>query len=390
MKAKNSNQLRQIGIILNNSKVRQLLSIFLTLVINFLFAYKYCSRSTNHPLLLSLFYIALLAIIFFLFKRLNFKFLESNWLYYSYLFLYSLSYVVAFHFIQVESLNVDRWSVISSFWNEAFKGHYPYNAQSHMGNYPAPLPFYFVLALPFHLLGEIGYFSVWGVIIFAALQRKFLTRKQSLGTLVILSLSVSIFWEISVRSTIFVNTVLFMAYLFWLVRVDLNRSKQFWASAIIGGLLLSTRTIFAIPIIIYCIFLFKEKEILFKQLVTWILCVCVIFSLTFFPFFLFYLKEFLNRNPFLIQTDAILPFQKSVIFLILAIVAGYKCSHKFEIPYYTVAIFVLMVIAYFTLECQKFGIMIAYSNSYIDLSYLLFTFPFLLLFSNSTTGKLIE
>jgi len=38
-----------------------------------------------------------------------------------------------FYKIPVESLNVDRWSVITSFWDNFFKGEYVYFAKSNMG-----------------------------------------------------------------------------------------------------------------------------------------------------------------------------------------------------------------------------------------------------------------
>ena len=365
----------------NSIKFRQILSFSILVLINFIFAYKYFSRGNEHALLLSVFYIIFLVAIFILSKKVNFKWVESDMFFYSILFLYFLGHVVLFHFIHVENLNVDRWSVISSFWEQAFKGQYPYNAQSHMGNYPGPLPFYFVLVLPFNFIGEIGYFSLIGVIIFAFFLRKILSRKESIGALFILILSISVFWEIMVRSTVLVNAVLFILYLFWLLKVDLNNIKQYWTSAIIGGLLLSTRSIFAFPLIIYCVFSFKSKEVTFKSIFSWSLIVWFTFIITFSPFLLFYFNDFLYRNPFSVQTEHLLPFRISALFLILAIVSGFVCSHKKEILYYSVGIFVLILITYFAFVCHNYGFKGAYINSNADISYMLFTLPFLLFFS---------
>ena len=365
----------------NSIKFRQTLSFSFIVLINFIFAYKYFSRSLEHALLLSIFYITLLIIIFILSKKFSFQLYESDWFYYAFVFMYIAGHVILFHFIHVENLNVDRWSVISAFWEQAFKGEYPYNAQSHMGNYAASLPFYFVLALPFYLIGEIGYFSLIGIIIFAFFLRKNLSRSESICAIFILFLSVSVFWEISVRSTIFVNTVLFMLYLFWLLRIDLNNKKQYWTSAIIGGLLLSTREIFALPLIIYCVFLLKSKEISVKSLVGWCLIVFGLFIFTFSPFLIFYFHEFLNRNPFRVQTEQLLPFRISAFFLILAVIAGLLCSDKMGILYCSVCLFVSILMTYYALFIHNYGLMPAYLKSYIDLSYMLFAFPFLLFFS---------
>jgi hypothetical protein len=320
-------------------------------------------------------------------KRIDLKLFRSNIFFYSLVFLYSLAHIVLFHFIKAETLNVDRWSVISSFWEQALSGQYPYNAQSHMGNYPAPLPFYFVMALPFNLIGEIGYLSLAGILILAVFLRKNLTSRNSVGALVILFLSVSVFWEISTRSTILVNSILFMVYLVWLGKVNFENAKQYWISAIIGGLLLSTRTIFALALVIYVVFLFKSKGVKLKSLIIWSLIIFGVLLLTFLPFLVFYSHEFLIRNPFNVQTDHLFPFNISVIFIALSVIAGFICSQKRELLYYICGMLVLVIVAYFYLCIQKYGFKDAYFNSGIDLSYMLFAFPFLLYFSFSNNTE---
>jgi len=259
-----------------------------------------------------------------------------------------------------------------------------------MGNYPAPLPFYFILALPFDLIGEIGYLALIGIIIFAVFLRKSLSARNSFGAMIILFLSVSVFWEISVRSTILINAILFMLYLFWLQKVDFGNKKQYLASAIIGGLLLSTRTIFALPMVIYVVFLFKSKEVSLQSLIVWSLIIVGVLTLTFLPLFIFYFPEFIIRNPFNVQTDHLFPFNISLFFIVLSVISGFMCSRKREILYYTSGIFVLVLITYFFLFIHKYGFMYAYLKSSIDISYMLFAFPFLLYFSFSSENDNIK
>lgn len=367
----------------NAIKIRQTLAFSIILLINFIFAFKYLSRVNDYAFILSICYTLFLMIIFVLSKKVDLKLFNNNWLFYSIVFLYSLGHLILFHFIKVETLNVDRWSVISSFWEKAFNGQYPYNAQSHMGNYPAPLPFYFLIALPFNLIGEIGYLSLLGIIIFAGFLRKKLPPKNSFLALFTLLLSVSVFWEISVRSTILINTILFMLYLFWLEKVNFNIKKQYWSTAIIGGLLLSTRTIFALPLIIYGIFLLKSKEVNLKPLIGWSLIIAGVLLITFLPLLILFFPEFIIRNPFNVQTDHLFPFNISALFVVLSIISGFICSKKREILYYTSGIFVLILITYFILFINKYGLLNAYLKSDIDLSYMFFAFPFLLYFSFS-------
>jgi len=372
----------------NTTKIRQIIAFSLLILINFLFAFKYLARSTDHFFILSTCYISILIILFILSKRIDLKLFRSNIFFYSIVFLYALIHIFLFHFIKVETLNVDRWSVISSFWEQAFNGQYPYNAQSHMGNYPAPLPFYFVMALPFNLIGEIGYLSLAGILILAIFIRKNLSPQNSMGALVILFLSVSVFWEISTRSTILINSILFFAYLFWLAKVNFENTKQYWLSAIIGGLLLSTRTIFALALVIYVVYLFKSKEVRFKKLIIWSLIIVSVLLLTFVPLLVFYTPEFLIRNPFNVQTDHLFPFNISLIFIALSMIAGFICSQKRKLLYYIGSMLVLVIGSYFWLCIQKYGFSDAYFKSGIDLSYMLFVFPFLLYFSFSSNNRL--
>ena len=59
-----------------------------------------------------------------------------------------------------------RWSVITSFWDSYFATEYAYFAKSFAGNPPGPMPFYFIMALPFYLIGELGFLSIIGLLLF--------------------------------------------------------------------------------------------------------------------------------------------------------------------------------------------------------------------------------
>jgi hypothetical protein len=56
-------------------------------------------------------------------------------------------------------------------WDNYFSGEYVYFAKSNFGNPPGPMPFYYVLALPFYAVGELGYFSLLGIVVFVLLLR---------------------------------------------------------------------------------------------------------------------------------------------------------------------------------------------------------------------------
>ncbi|MDK2773252.1 MAG: hypothetical protein KYX68_13675, partial [Flavobacterium sp.] len=153
--------------------------------------------------------------------------------------------------IPLENLKIDRWSVTSSFWDNYFKDLYVYNAKSFDGNNPGPMPFYFIIMLPFYFLKEYSYITVIAIFLLYSKIRK--SKERELFTILVIS-SVYIYYEIIARSNIFFNSTLILISLFYFF----NKNKSIVLNGIIFGLLLSTRNVF---VIVYGItFLFSLKK----------------------------------------------------------------------------------------------------------------------------------
>ena len=54
--------------------------------------------------------------------------------------------IVIFQIIPVQNIRVDRWEMIQIFWDAVHQGIYPYAVHSPEGNYPGPMPIYFLLS----------------------------------------------------------------------------------------------------------------------------------------------------------------------------------------------------------------------------------------------------
>ena len=368
-------------------ETRNQVVILLVVIINFLFAYKYFARVMPYALMGSIAYSTMVGMVYYFLQKRETKWVESNMLFWGITFLYVSLHVVFFSYIKVAQLNVDRWSVISSFWDVAFNGKYPYSAQSHMGNYPGPLPVYFLLSLPFYLIHEVGYLSLSGFILLAWVLRRYLSHKDSTIALFLLVSSVALFWEISVRSTIVVNAVLFLVYLRWLTHIDLRKTSYFILSAVVGGLLLSTRSIFAFALVVYGVFALKNKVLPFKKLFWWSSLLLATFMITFLPFFLFYFYEFTKLNPFFVQSDTLFPFSYVPILFGVAVIAGLLCKKTPDVFFWTGMVFGAVFSIYAIRLCMIHGPVNAYINSVIDLSYSLFCLPLMLYSLRSDEGK---
>lgn len=369
---------------------KDIISFIFILLINLLFAYKYLSRYTNYALLISIIYISVLFLIFRFISIKKIFFIQTSTFFIISILAYSSIQLILFQLIDVRSLNVDRWSVINSFWKNVSKGEYPYLAVSHMGNHPGPLPVYFIITWPFLKLREIGLFSLLGFIILSIFLRRKNNRYDSGTAILILITSVALLWEILTRSTIFTNSVLFLISLFWFLTIDLKHKNHLIFSAIIAGLLLSTRTIFIIPLIIICIYYLKNKIVDFKTLLIWASLILLSLIIPFLPFIIFYLEDFIKLNPFTVQSEQLLPIYYYPLLILLAIYLGYISKNKQDIIFNSGMGFIITFAVYFSHTALKEGLSWSFFNSKADISYSLFSLPFFIYSYITTNNKEIN
>src|SRR5690606_16169505 len=245
------------------------ISFLLFLIVNFLFAVKYTERITHFYLVISIGIITFYCSIWKYRMKLNSFQSKLNIVNFSVVLLFFLGSVFVFSKVPQESLMVDRWSVISSFWDNYFSDEYVYMATSHFGNYPGSMPFYYILALPFYLLGELGYFSLLGIIVFLSLLKfdKISVPKQTIAVILLCS-SVFFLWEVISRSNVFLNGSLILFSIIYLLK-SIEQKKPYFVlwNGIFIGLMLSTRNVFVIPYIITFLYLLKTKELSVKEVI---------------------------------------------------------------------------------------------------------------------------
>lgn len=193
-------------------KIKQTVAAFLFITVNILFCFKYLYRVSFAVALVAVGgYSVFLGSSFCLYKKGKLFFPVRLWTIILVLLTAGSGFVL--QLIPKESLNVDRWEMIQMFLDAVSNGVYPYGVHNATGNYPGPMPFYFVLAYPFYKIGEIGWMTVIGIwitfVYFIRLDR------NTLGLLMLLVLSsLSLYWEIFARSTVFINSLLFAVYFF--------------------------------------------------------------------------------------------------------------------------------------------------------------------------------
>jgi len=366
--------------------IKQLISLMMLLFINFLFSYKYLNRITDFALSISLIITVLYIVFFYISEKISEKLFFK--LFIPAFIILVLLFIFAFSKISQESLNVDRWSIITEFWNAYFKGNYPYAAKSNAGNYPGPMPFYFILSLPFYFITEIGYFSLSGLILLV-----FFVSKSDKNKVFILSFLISsliIVWEILTRSAVLINGAIILIYFFYLEKINFANLKQLVLWGILGGIVFSTRTVFVITFILSFIYFLRIKKINFLQTTIFGFSFVISFILTFLPFCLPFGSQFWEINPFIIQSSFLIPPSYIFLFITLAIIFSFFTHTVHDYFFYNGLVLFLTFFIYIMYHSVKSGFMTAYLESYFDVSYFILAIPFILfsLHTNSLKHQL--
>jgi hypothetical protein len=361
-------------------KVKTAIALVLLLFINFAFSVKYISRITPYYLCFSFlilgFYITLWS------NRIPLEKLLKKFTYLNTCLIIIFIFVSTMIFIKIptETLNVDRWSVITSFWDNYFSGKYVYFAKSVDGNYPGPMPFYFFLALPFYLIEELGYFSILGIIVFLFLL-KYTSKPTHIQSfyLLLVMLSTFMLWEVVCRSNVFLNGCLVLFSLVFFFRsLENNRPNYFLWNGLFIGLMLSTRNVFIIPYIITFLFALKQNRISLRNTFYVGIIATIIFAATFIPFVFNHFDDFKKMNPFKIQSSFLMPTAYSVVCVLFSTTTFFVLKRKNDVYFYSGLLLFMTIIVYFVYLIKENNFEETFFNSRADISYFILCIPFLL------------
>lgn len=285
----------------------ELLQYLLFLLINGFFVVKYVSRTSVNPLLALVLYALLAVGTFGLLKwksRICYE-RTCRYLFWGLISFLILAIVLLLTKIDPYSVQVDRWSAVTFFWDYFFQGKYPYATTTHVSdiNYPSPFPVWMALNLPFYWLGDVGYNLIF-FLLFAALMLRYYfgSYRQPLIFLILLALSPAYWWEIVVRSDSLSNGFLTFGFILWFSKKDGSLSDNFWTAVLCCGLLASTRMSSYLPL---ALFFFKPYiQLPWKKMILLPLCILGILFLTFSPFVFWDTQDwvFFSRNPFMSQS----------------------------------------------------------------------------------------
>ena len=365
---------------INKKIINKFLITSVLLFINGLFCVKYFERFTNlYPLVTLLLLCIQVGVLYFSFyDKCTLK--QQKIIIYLLLILAVIGSLFVFRKIHISSLNVDRWSVIYSFWEAFFNGDYPYFAKSHMNNPPGPMPIYFVIALPFYLINEIGWMPLVAVFIGVIFINKLVKNPTSQLVFILFMFTfMGFYWELLSRSTILLNSFLVLIVLLYSEKSIARQNYSFYLSALLTGVILSTRMVFIMPFLSLGIMTLLSKKVSFPRLLSWTALALFAFALTFLPFYIGFQESFFVMNPFKVQSGFLLPSIYNYLFILISIVLSLFFYNQLSLLLLSGYSLFISIFIYFVYHLMHSGLQGAYFQSGADISYFLFCVPFLLM-----------
>jgi hypothetical protein len=178
------------------------------------------------------------------------------------------------------------------------------------------------------------------------------------------------------------NATLVLAFLIYLRRCDFNEIKSVILAAFFGGLLLSTRNVFALTFVLAVGYYMKSKRVNIKMAFIALSVMGLTFVFTFLPFVYGFWSEFLVINPFIIQSAVLVPFRFTLAFFALAFYCIHFLKTEQDIVFYSAVVLFITICGYALYVMYgygyEFGFEAGFYGSAIDLSYFIFCLPFAL------------
>jgi|WetSurMetagenome_2_1015567.scaffolds.fasta_scaffold224766_1 hypothetical protein len=358
------------------------LSLLMLTLVGAVFVYKYSARVFgNFPYITIIFIILYYLIVKLIANSQPERFLILNKkILIFFVIATALFAIIAIPYLP-DPIRVARLSAIKEWLSNLMEGRFPYNTISKSSGFPI----LFFISFPFFLIGEPGYLELLGYLIFFVCLYYYSKSKKILFIrLALLLLIPTFYYEFLVKSELFFNMSLVIA-LILLTEKFLNTEKadfRFVIFAVLFGLLLSTRIIIGTIYIIYLMYFFRQnlnKLLLFSGIIIFT------FILTVIPFVIWDSNSFFINGPFYIQFHHV-PLWEVIPALILLLFAGWIVANLREV-FFAFGLMLFIIVTFALIHyIRSFGFNYAiFGESCFDISYYIFSVPFLILSVNDFT-----
>jgi hypothetical protein len=346
------------------------------ILINLLFVAKYGARlDLAFPAgIVYIFFIALLTFAFHKLPR-----VIPKWIPIGLVLLFCCSAFVVLHAVKPLSINVDRWSAMANFDGALLRGDYPYLAKTHLDGVMSCLPVMYISGLPFYLLGDVGYYQIFSLLLFSLLIFGLIASNNTRAYILLLLMTSPVFiYEVIVRSDLFSNMVLFMGIIFVAEKCKNRKSTQ-WMILLgsLIGLIGLTRSVVGLLFLLYFLRYFDfKKEI--RSAVIFLSSAAATFLGILAVFYFWSPADFAAHIPFSHQKGFI-PNSILALFVFAASLAGVFVTSLKRFVWCAGFLMMSLISALFILTIQRMGMQNALWEHMFDISYFSFSVPFMIL-----------
>ena len=363
-------------------KCKNITVIFVYIIVNALFVWKYVSRAQVNPVLSIIAWIFVLAIVWMAARRWGLS-SESRAKWYTFALITIIFSAIAFLLFRIDplSVNVDRWSALEYFLDSLFEGSYPYGVETHMGNHPSPFPLWHYLHIPFYWLGDMGFaLFVYLAVFLCTIWLFSRSWRTTLIPLLLLMLSPAYWWEVVVRSDGLGNAMLIFCVILWMEHRQCSFQNHLLEVSVLCGMVAMTRLSAFVPFAIYVARSFLRMSI-YQQLASFSIILAIV--LLFFSPYVFWNTEtwvFFSCNPLMTQTQLGSPL---ILIVMMAIAFWLIIKHNNSFIRYTnstacfLFIFFLSAIVSSHVVCNADTPWM--EDASFDISYLTLSLPYCLL-----------
>lgn len=353
-------------------KIINFISTGFFLLVNFIFLLKYTSRYFENFILLTFLFLLVQIIILTLIEKFipGDQKISGKGKFYFLLVPLFIFYLTLLLLAPAET-RVSRAEAAIYWLKDLFNGVFPYGTEKN----PSGFPVNFLLIAPFHLIGNIGYLQVitiTALYFFVISTSRFLKELIFRGFLILSA--VPLYYELIVKSEIFSNVMVFLILSYFIIKkADEEKWEPlFFITAIIAGLLLSTRLVIYPLLLILVLYKFRYNLI---RASAFYLISAAVFFLTLLPFLFWNYQEFMLKGPFAVQSIYLPPILMALI-IIIAVYAGWSAANKNELYFGTGIVLFLAVTFSFLITVADAGLYQAIFNDRFDISYFNLCTPF--------------
>ncbi len=333
-------------------------------LVSLIFVYKYSLIYFSRPLLLAFIYALLFLFVIFSFNKIKVipKWISNNRFFFGAVLLFFL-FLLYYALFTSKSSGSFGLLAIRNWLNNLFNGTFPYRLKSTFSAYP----FLYLIASPFYLLGNIALIDVvaWGVLAIFVISNS-ITVREKVIKLFFLLVSPLTFYGLFEAPGYFLNAVILISLIYLSAKylTPGKVDKNFIFFAILFGLFFSVRIEVIAAVIIYIFYFFRNNA---KELSLFFEILLAVFLITIIPFiiwnpFMFFVSGPLNSF-FILD----IPWWGIVIYLGIAVYAGWMVSDLQEI-FFSIGI-LLVIPAISSLFFKPAGL----SNFIFALPFLIFS-----------------